>query len=83
MVLGQGAFIYHLDKQGVAFSDEHTLGDDMKLDLILKISQGRAEVWIDGRRVLEADVKVEAAPIGIGVVGGCAEFRDLKVRPLE
>lgn len=83
MVLGQGAFIYYKDDHAKAFTGDFKLGNDQEIDLVLRIDRNHAEVWIDGERLLEADVEIQKAPIGIGLVGGGAEFRNLKVRSLD
>jgi hypothetical protein len=83
MVLGQGSFLYYKDVGGIAFTDLIMLQTDQTLDLLLIVRDGSQEVWIDGTRRLEAKMPSEEGPIGIGVVGGKAEFKDLKVRPLK
>jgi|GEM_PF-3423346 len=83
MVLGQGVFIYHREEAGVAFSGDHTLQPGHKIDLILLVQSGKAQVWIDGDRVLEADTPNEARAVGIGIVGGKARFTGCRVKPLD
>ena len=81
MVLGQGAFIYYQEQHGIAFSDKHKLGRQ-ELDLVLRVRDGTSEVWINGVHVLEANTPVKPAAVGLGLVGGQAEFREFRVRPL-
>jgi hypothetical protein len=83
MVLGQGSFIYFQEKAGIAFSDLHKLEKDAEIDLLLRVQQGKAQVWLDGRLILEKEVGIQPGAAGIGLVGGRAEFRDLKMRRLD
>jgi len=81
MVLGQGTFVYS-GEECVASSPEFQLRPDAEVDLLLVVREGRAEVYVDGAKVLEAEVATEPSRIGVGVVGGKAEFHALAVRRL-
>jgi hypothetical protein len=82
MVLGMGSFLYFQDHGGVAFTDLEKLRADRKIDLLLIVRDGHQEVWIDGRKRLEAKLPAVEGALGVGVVGGSAKFSDLRVRPL-
>lgn len=82
MVLGQGTFLYHRDREAAAFSGEHSLGGD-EIELALFIRDGEVEVWVDGERVLAERLAVGSGVPGLGLVGGSAEFRRLSIRELD
>ena len=81
MVLGQGAFLYSLEG-GVGFAKETKLTEGRELDMVLHVQDGRAALYVDGLLVVEAKVRCEPSRLGIGLVGGKAEFSQLRVRKL-
>ncbi len=82
MLLGQGAFVYR-DEGGVAFTERVRLAPNAEHDLVLRVRAGRAEIWLDGTPLLEAEApQAASARPGVGLVGGEAEFRDVRVRRL-
>ncbi|MEM9379142.1 MAG: hypothetical protein AAGB93_04260 [Planctomycetota bacterium] len=81
MVLGQGAFIY-TPRGGVAHTDRVRLKGNADVDLVLRVRDGQAELYVDGALLLEADVPQEPSPIGFGIVGGEATVTTFAVRDL-
>ena len=81
LVLGTGAFLYN-QVGGVAFDPNVKLGSK-PIEIVLRRLGGRATVWVDGRKVFEADVDGGAAPVSIGVVQGSAEFTEVAARVIK
>lgn len=79
LVLGMGSFIY-IDVGGIAFDEKVRLKPNTEHDLVLALRGGHATFYLDGHFLLEADVPRDEAPIGIGVVGGSATFREFAIR---
>ena len=76
----RGAFIYQRGNS-LAFTDQYKLGME-EIDLTVCVKDGTAEIWLNGVHILEAKAQFGPEAVGIGPVGGQAEFRDLMVRPL-
>ena len=81
ILLGQGAFIY-TPRGGIAHSPSSRLKADSAVDLILVVRENHAWVYVDESLLLEADLPLEPAFIGLGLVGGKATFEELAVREL-
>ena len=81
MILGQGAFIYAPDGPKASTGDKR-LEEHSEIDLILAVSGNRARMFVDGELVLQTDVELEPSRIGLGIVGGGAEFSEFSVREL-
>ena len=78
MVLGMGSFIY-VEQSGVAFDEKLKLQDDQELELVLRVRQGKATVYLDGKHVLDAEVDLVPSAVGVGLVGGKARFTEFSI----
>ncbi|MBL8768759.1 MAG: hypothetical protein JNL94_15395 [Planctomycetes bacterium] len=78
LLIGGGSFIY-TDIGGIAH-DADVKCAGKPVDIVLRRVGGKATVWFDGVKVLEANVPGDAAPVSIGVVQGSAKFTDVAVR---
>ena len=81
MLLGQGAFIYG-PGGALASTDEVKLPSSGSVDLVLRVSEGKATFYVDGEKVLEAAVGKGPAEPGLGAVGGRVSFTYFSVRTL-
>ncbi|MEM6672694.1 MAG: hypothetical protein AAF726_07600 [Planctomycetota bacterium] len=82
ILLGQGAFIY-TPEGGIAHTDRVRLKGDTEVEIVLRVRRGRAEMYVDGALVLEAELQLEPSQIGFGLVGGEATIREFEVRDLD
>jgi hypothetical protein len=73
-----GTFIY-VDGAPRASTQEEQLAGRDQLDLLERHGSA-VTIWIDGRKVLEGRAGDEAAPVGLGIVGGTATFEDVRVK---
>ena len=77
-----GTFVYR-GGEPVAHAPEPAMDQRRKTtDLALVRRDGRLQVWVDGRRVLDAEADPAPALPGIGIHAGRAVFRDVRVRAL-
>ncbi len=81
MLLGGGAFIY-TTQGGIAHTDRVRLRANEELDLILRVRNGHAEVFVNEALVLEADIALKPSEVGFGLVGGSATITEFQVRNL-
>ncbi|MEM6572020.1 MAG: hypothetical protein AAF957_26630 [Planctomycetota bacterium] len=81
ILLGQGAFIY-TPEGGIAHTDRVRLKGNSEVDIVLRVRDGHAEMFLDGVLLLEADLKLERSRIGFGIVGGEATVLEFAVRDL-
>ncbi|HEU4393962.1 MAG TPA: hypothetical protein VFS92_00230 [Planctomycetota bacterium] len=82
MLVANGAFVWR-DAAGTASNAAVAIGGRTEVDLLLLRRGGTAEVWVDGRRAVSGPCGTDAAPPGVGLVGGRIVVRQIAVRPLK
>jgi len=79
-MLVNGTFLYR-DDLPAASSPLAAIGPGRtETDFLLVRRGGRIEIYIDGTRVLEAEAKGGASPVGLGVFQGSATFLSVRYR---
>lgn len=81
MLVQAGTFVWR--EKPTAHNPKVRLLDGKEIDFLLVRRGGVMEVWLDSVRVLSGRAGADAAPVGLGVAGGSAAFRSVRVRALR
>lgn len=81
MFTNAGAFVF--GASFVAGNREEKFAGGREIDLLVVRRNGNMEVWVDGFLLVKGKADAGKALAGIGVAGGTATFREVRVRKLK
>jgi len=82
MLVANGTFVYRDDRPAAAPGPKKAPPSG-EVEMVVVRRGTRMQVWVDGAKMVEAEVDGSPRPVGIGVHTGTAEFRAVRVRELQ